>query len=129
MPCGGPGGSSAPRDAPLEKVRSESLSLLGQGDRVARGHLSRGIDRSMPAPAASASSAPSDLAWRVVGLLNLYRLLVPIVLVAMLWTGSSRWAIGNSQPELFLSACVTYFTAALLLVVARRLHWTSLRIV
>jgi len=83
----------------------------------------------MPAPAASAPSAPSDLAWRVVGLLNLYRLLVPVVLLAMLWTGSSRWAIAPPQPGLFLSACVTYFTAALLLVVARRLHWTSLRIV
>jgi two-component system, NtrC family, sensor histidine kinase PilS len=84
----------------------------------------------MPAQAAvSTSSAPSDLAWRVVGLLNLYRLLVPVVLVAMLWTGSSRWAIASSQPGLFLSACVSYFTAALLLVVARRLHWTSLRIV
>ena len=37
----------------------------------------------MPASAASAPSAPSDLAWRVIGLLNLYRLLVPIVLGTM----------------------------------------------
>jgi two-component system, NtrC family, sensor histidine kinase PilS len=83
----------------------------------------------MPAPAASAPSAPSDLAWRVVGLLNLYRLLVPVVLLAMLWTGSPRWALAPAEPGLFLSACVAYFTAALLLVVARRLHWSSLRIV
>ena len=83
----------------------------------------------MPASPASASSAPSDLAWRVVGLLNLYRLLVPLVLVAMQGLGGSQWTTAPTQPSLFLSACVAYFTAAVLLVVARRLNWTNLRII
>ena len=83
----------------------------------------------MPASPAYPPSAPSDFAWRVVGLLNLYRLLVPIVLVTLQWAGSSQWATAPTEPSLFLSACVAYFTAAVLLVVARRLNWTSLRII
>jgi two-component system, NtrC family, sensor histidine kinase PilS len=83
----------------------------------------------MPASAASASSAPSDLAWRVIGLLNLYRLLVPLVLGAMQWLAGPQWGLLTSRPKLFLSACIAYFTAAVLLVIARRLEWSSLRIV
>ena len=83
----------------------------------------------MPASPASPSSAPSELAWRVVGLLNLYRLLVPIVLAAMQWSGATQWAATPAEPSIFLAACVAYFTAAVLLVVARRLNWTSLRII
>ena len=89
----------------------------------------------MPASPAYPPSAPSDFAWRVVGLLNLYRLLVPIVLVTLQWAGGtlgatgSQWATAPTLPSLFLSACVAYFTAAVLLVVARRLNWTSLRII
>jgi two-component system sensor histidine kinase PilS (NtrC family) len=83
----------------------------------------------MPAIPAPASPAPGDLAWRVVGLLNLYRLLVPIVLVATQWLGRSQWAMTPTDPPLFLSACISYVTVAVLLVVARRLDWSSLRIV
>ena len=83
----------------------------------------------MPATAATVRSAPSDLAWRVVGLLNLYRLLVPIVLVALQWLGGAQWTAVPTRPSLFLSSCVAYFTAAILLIIARRLRWTSLRIV
>ncbi len=83
----------------------------------------------MPASAASAPSAPSDLAWRVVGLLNLYRLLVPIVLVSMLWFGGTQWTTVPIHPQLFLASSIAYFTAAILLVVARRLDWNSLRII
>jgi two-component system, NtrC family, sensor histidine kinase PilS len=78
---------------------------------------------------AISSSAPSDFAWRVLGLLNLYRLLVPLVLLSMQWFAGPEWALLPTRPPLFLSACTAYFTAALLLIIARRLHWTSLRIV
>jgi two-component system sensor histidine kinase PilS (NtrC family) len=72
---------------------------------------------------------PSDLAWRVIGLLNLYRLLVPLVLLAMQSFAGPGWGLATARPKLFVSACIAYFTAALLLVIARRLHWSSLRIV
>jgi two-component system sensor histidine kinase PilS (NtrC family) len=78
---------------------------------------------------ALSSSAPSDFAWRVLGLLNIYRLLVPLVLLSMQWFAGPEWVLATSRPPLFLSVCIAYFTAALLLIIARRLEWTSLRIV
>ncbi|HEV7445987.1 MAG TPA: hypothetical protein VGO18_25655, partial [Steroidobacteraceae bacterium] len=83
----------------------------------------------MPVNAASAPSAPSDLAWRVIGLLNLYRLLVPIVLLAVQGLARPHWALLTVHPRLFLSACIAYLAAAVLLIIARRLEWSSLRFV
>ena len=79
--------------------------------------------------ATTSSSAPSDFSWRVLGLLNIYRLLVPIVLLSMQWLAGPEWALAPVRSSLFLSACVAYFTSAILLIIARRLEWTSLRIV
>jgi two-component system sensor histidine kinase PilS (NtrC family) len=82
----------------------------------------------MPASAATSATAPVDIAWRVVGLLNLYRLLVPVVLVgAFLLSGQPLAMVPHSG--LFLAACTAYFTAAVLLVIARRLRWSTLRLV
>ena len=83
----------------------------------------------MPVNAATAPSAPTDLAWRVIGLLNLYRLLVPLVLMAVQGLAGPQWALLATRPRLFLSACIAYLTAAVLLIIARRLDWSSLRIV
>jgi two-component system sensor histidine kinase PilS (NtrC family) len=80
---------------------------------------------SLPAPAVT----PSDLAWRVIGLLNLYRLLVPLGLLAMQGLAGPSWSLVTAHPRLFVAACITYFTAAVLLIIARRLEWSSLRIV
>jgi len=82
----------------------------------------------MPANAATSSAAPVDIAWRVVGLLSLYRVLVPIVLVSALWLSGQPLAM-VPHPELFLAACIVYLTAAVLLVIARRLRWSTLRLV
>ena len=84
---------------------------------------------TLPLNTATASSAPSDLAWRVIGLLNLYRLLVPLVLIAVQALAGPQWALLATRPRLFLSACIAYLTAAALLIIARRLEWSSLRIV
>jgi len=85
--------------------------------------------RSTTAIAAAPFVTPSDLAWRVVGLLSLYRLLVPLMLLSMLSFPGTGWELVAARPRLFVSACITYFTAAVLLIIARRLHWSSLRIV
>ena len=71
--------------------------------------------------------ASRDLAWRVIGLVNLYRLLVPPVLVAMHWVSNAQTHDFTAVPDLFLSACIGYFSAGVLLVVARRLSWPSIR--
>ena len=83
----------------------------------------------MPASIAAPAVTPSDLVWRVIGLLNLYRLLVPLLLLAMQAFAGPAWSLQPTHPGLFLSACSAYFTAALLLIIARRLEWSSLRIV
>lgn len=83
----------------------------------------------MPVNAATAPTAPTDLAWRVIGLLNLYRLLVPVVLLAAQALAGPQWVLMAARPRLFLSACIAYFSAALLLIALRRLEWSSLRIV
>ena len=83
----------------------------------------------MPASASPPATAPSDLAWRVLGLLNLYRVLVPLVLVSMQLLAGPQWTPVAARPSMFMSACVAYFTAGVLLVIARRLEWASLRIV
>jgi two-component system, NtrC family, sensor histidine kinase PilS len=83
----------------------------------------------MPVNAATVSTAPTDLAWRVIGLLNIYRILVPLVLMAVQTFASPQGGLLVPHPQLFLSACISYLTAALLLILARRLHWSSLRIV
>ncbi|HEY4749546.1 MAG TPA: ATP-binding protein [Steroidobacteraceae bacterium] len=86
----------------------------------------------MPEPSLSAAApsvTPSDFAWRVIGLLNLYRLLVPLVLLAIQAFAGPDWSLVTERPRLFVGSCIAYFTAAVLLVIARRLHWSSLRIV
>lgn len=65
----------------------------------------------------------------MIGLLSLYRLLVPLLLLAMRSLLAPDWGLVAARPKLFVSACIAYFTAAVLLVIARRLKWSSLRIV
>jgi two-component system, NtrC family, sensor histidine kinase PilS len=81
----------------------------------------------MPASVALPATAPSDLAWRVIGLVNLYRLLVPVILLGMLFLPASNAALDTTNPTLFLSSCITYFFLGVLMVAARRLSWPSIR--
>lgn len=86
-------------------------------------------ERKMPASIAAPAVTPSDLVWRVIGLLNLYRLLVPLLLLIMQALAGPALTLVPTHPSLFMGACIAYFTAALLLIIARRLEWSSLRIV
>src|SRR5437016_3849476 len=84
---------------------------------------------SAPTATPAPTVTPGDLAWRVIGLLSLYRLLVPLLLLAMQSLLAPDWGLVAARPKLFTGACIAYFTAAVLLVIARRLKWSSLRIV
>jgi two-component system sensor histidine kinase PilS (NtrC family) len=76
---------------------------------------------------AAVPPAPTDLAWRVIGLVNLYRLLIaPALFVLHLNLGTST-PIGNSYPELFLWACVVYFGAGVAIVFGGRRLLPNLR--
>ena len=81
----------------------------------------------MQANAALPATSPSDLAWRVIGLVNLYRLLVPLVLLAVQYLGGPQLSLSSERPSLLLTVCVAYFFVGVLMVVARRLSWPSVR--
>lgn len=67
--------------------------------------------------------APGDLAWRVIGLLNLYRLLIPPTLLGIQWFTQPQPSVGGAHPRLFLFVCVAYLLAAVALIVSRRQRW------
>jgi len=76
---------------------------------------------------AAAPPAPTDLAWRVIGLVNLYRLLIPPSVYAIYAFAGSSTPIGSSWPELFLWTCIVYFTAGIAIVIGGRRLLPNLR--
>ena len=76
---------------------------------------------------ANHDSANTDLARRIVGLTNLYRLLAVLVLVAIYVTTQPVPVFGNAAPQLFRVTLVTYFMLAVLLTVAGRRRWPGRR--
>jgi two-component system, NtrC family, sensor histidine kinase PilS len=82
------------------------------------------IDPRPPRPA----EASGDLAWRVVGLANLYRLLIPPVLYGLYLLTRPNPTVGDSDPQLFLVVCVFYWALGILFAFGRRGHWPSRRV-
>jgi two-component system, NtrC family, sensor histidine kinase PilS len=83
--------------------------------------------KSGPMPLA-APPAPTDLAWRVIGLVNLYRLLIPPSLYALYYFSGSATALGSARPQLFLWMLVVYFAAGVAIVIGGRRMFPSLRV-
>ncbi len=83
---------------------------------------------SAPLAQVSAVAAPSsDLAWRVVGLANLYRLLLPPVLYGVLLATRPTPTVGGSDPQLFTVVCLIYWIFGGLMVFGGRGRWHSRR--
>jgi two-component system sensor histidine kinase PilS (NtrC family) len=76
---------------------------------------------------AAVPSAPTDLAWRVIGLVNLYRLLIPPSVYAIYAFAGVESQIGNVRPELFLWTCIVYFTSGIAIVIGGRRLLPNLR--
>ena len=74
----------------------------------------------MPDAIPNPTPVPSDLAWRVIGLTNLYRLLLPPVLLILQGLASPGILAPAPEPRLFQLACYCYLVAGLLLILARR---------
>jgi two-component system sensor histidine kinase PilS (NtrC family) len=68
-------------------------------------------------------SGGSDLPWRVIGLLNLFRLLVPMVLLLVFFFDAPTRSVGTLQPGLFLGVCVAYFAFGLVSMQAVQRRW------
>ena len=82
----------------------------------------------MPDAIPNPTPVPSDLAWRVIGLTNLYRLLLPPVLLILQGLATPGILAPAQEPRLFQLACYGYLIAGLLLILARRVPRPSLRI-
>lgn len=76
---------------------------------------------------ASVPLAPTDLAWRVIGLVNLYRLLIPPALYALYWYFAGNTPIGSAHPLLFFWVCIVYFATGIAVVVGGRRLVPNLR--
>jgi len=83
--------------------------------------------KSRPMPNIAVPPAPTDLAWRVIGLVNLYRLLVPVSVYTLYMTAGTGTSLGSERPELFLWVCIVYFAAGVAIVVAGRRLMPNLR--
>jgi two-component system sensor histidine kinase PilS (NtrC family) len=70
---------------------------------------------------ARSSRETPDLSWRVLGLLNLFRLLAPVVLLLVLAFGGDPHLVGSAHPGLFQGTCLAYLATGVgLIAVLRR---------
>jgi two-component system sensor histidine kinase PilS (NtrC family) len=72
-------------------------------------------------------SAPSDLAWRVIGLVNLYRLLIASGLFIASRFELGYELLGIARPGLMALICALYFLAGIGLIALRRVPFAGLR--
>jgi two-component system sensor histidine kinase PilS (NtrC family) len=69
-----------------------------------------------------------ELAWRVLGLLNVYRLLVPSVLSVLAGVVPAPRSPGAVAPGLFTASVVGMFLAGVLCIVLLKRRWPDLRL-
>ncbi len=76
----------------------------------------------MPNSPRPAPQGFSDLAWRVAGLTNLYRLMIPpLMLIVQQW--APDLSLPAQLPRLFQFTCYGYLAAGIALIPARRIRW------
>ncbi|HET8692078.1 MAG TPA: ATP-binding protein [Steroidobacteraceae bacterium] len=78
----------------------------------------------MPADTERSPGDP-ELAWRVLGLLNLYRLAVPAVLMALALLATRPQTLGAQSPTLYLYALAAWFGTGILCIGLLKSRWPS----
>ena len=73
------------------------------------------------------TSGDAELAWRVLGLLNLYRLAVPSVLVALALLAHRPQLLGAASPALYLYSLVAWFATGVVCIGLLKSRWPSLQ--
>jgi two-component system sensor histidine kinase PilS (NtrC family) len=68
-----------------------------------------------------------ELAWRVLGLLNLYRLTIPSVLVALALLASRPQTLGAASPTLYLYTLGAWFATGVICIGLLKRRWPSLQ--
>jgi two-component system sensor histidine kinase PilS (NtrC family) len=72
------------------------------------------------------SAGDPELAWRVLGLLNLYRLAIPSVLVALALLATRPQTLGAAAPTHHFYALVAWFTTGVICIGLLKRRWPSL---
>lgn len=76
----------------------------------------------------SSSDDGGDLAWRIVGLANLYRLLLPPALYIIEMLTRPTPEVGASQPRVFIIVCIVYWVLGGLFAFGGRGRWPNRRV-
>jgi len=84
--------------------------------------------RLPPAAPGESATPANELAWRIVGLANLYRLLVPPALLGLALLTRSSPVVGATHPRLFAWVCVLYWLLGGGYAFAGRRLWARRRV-
>ena len=68
-----------------------------------------------------------DLRWRVVGLLNIFRLLAPMVLLLVFFFNAPDYTIGGHLPGMFFGVCAAWFAVGLVSIRSIQQRWPSVQ--
>lgn len=74
---------------------------------------------------AHAPGTSTDLAWRVLALVNLFRLLAPLLLM-VLYVTIKPIPVGQAHPSLFIGTATAYFLFAVLSIVSVKRRWPEI---
>ena len=91
------------------------------GASVKFGRMARVIE----AGALSQSAELADLPWRVVSLLNIFRLLVPLVLLLVFFFDAPQHSVGSELPGLFIGICVAWFAVGVVSISTIQRRWPN----
>jgi two-component system sensor histidine kinase PilS (NtrC family) len=67
----------------------------------------------------------SDLTWRVLGTLNVFRIFLAVVLIALFFAGDDPRLIGNRYPAVFSATAAGYLVFAIVTGFAIRWRWVT----
>jgi two-component system, NtrC family, sensor histidine kinase PilS len=76
--------------------------------------MAQPLQIAMPEPGLPASSV--EMHWRVLSYLNIFRLLLPMVLLVVFFFNAPNSGVGTHQPGLFIGVAVAYFAFALVCI-------------
>jgi two-component system, NtrC family, sensor histidine kinase PilS len=71
----------------------------------------------------TSTGTPTDQAWRVIALLNVFRLIVPMVLLLVFFFDAPTRSVGSHLPGLFLGVTIAYFAFAMVSI--QTIQWRS----
>src|SRR5687768_13862547 len=72
-------------------------------------------------------ASSTALAWRVLALVNLFRLLAPLLLGVLFFTMTPS-PVGGLNPSLFVAATVGYFLFAVASIAVLKRHWPPIEV-